>query len=608
MSERGNAPDKTKKDILKVAIRSFRSIFDAAKFRTSLFILLYVAVALLPFAVSYLNKQVIDEVVATLASNAEKLFSDQLIQFITLYIILELSISLIWAGIAFLERDLYYIYNRYFTFSFLKKSSDLDLYHYEDSSQNDLIQRAKDSYNHRPANLSFRLGNIVRDVVQIGGSITIIAFFSPFFFVVLLVTTLPSLFVNVKMANISWGMWDSKTETRRKYWALLNYLSSEKPLMELRIFQTKKFIYNEAVDLYDNFHNAEKGVARNSAFFDSITNVFAQLGTISFWIYIIYQVLNGDISIGALSFYTGTAAIFSRSLGNFFRNSARTYEDLKYMGDYYDFMDLKNTIKPGKEKLVLIDKKAPEIRFEHVDFAYPGSDKTILNNFELTIKPGERIAFVGENGAGKTTIVKLLTRFYDVTSGSIRINGTDLKDFDLDDWYKQVGVLFQDFNNYGFLPAKTNISIGRTEHINDIDRVIDASKKSGAHDFIKDLDKEYDQLLSKNFPDGVDLSGGQWQRIALARGFFRDAPILILDEPTSAIDAKGESEIFERLYEFSKGKTVIIISHRFSTVRMADKIYVVDKGAIVESGTHEELMKVDGKYADAFNTQAKGYK
>ena len=242
-----------------------------------------------------------------------------------------------------------------------------------------------------------------------------------------------------------------------------------------------------------------------------------------------------------------------------------------------------------------------------MDFTYPGVKTKILRNFSLTINPGEKVAFVGENGAGKSTIIKLLARFYDVTAGEILINNKNIKELEIETWYKNLGVIFQDFIMYED-SAKENIRYGKIYEEMGLEKITEAAKASGAHPFIEKLDKGYEQMLGRMFKGGTDLSVGQWQKIALARGFLRDAPILVLDEPTASIDARAESEIFNKVEKLSKDKTVIIISHRFSTVRNADKIYVIDDGKIVESGSHTELMKINGQYATLFNLQAKGYK
>ena len=230
-----------------------------------------------------------------------------------------------------------------------------------------------------------------------------------------------------------------------------------------------------------------------------------------------------------------------------------------------------------------------------------------MKDFNLSIKNGEKIALVGENGAGKTTLIKLLLRFYDVTDGEILVNGINIKNINLEKWYSEIGALFQDFIKYQFT-FKENVYFGDQKQINNLELLKDAIKKSGADEYLKDLPNKFNQIIGKMFKDGIDLSGGQWQKLALARAFFKNAPILILDEPTSAIDAKAEYEIFQRVQELQKDKTVIIISHRFSTVRNADKILVLNEGAIIEEGSHETLMKMKGLYAELFNIQAKGYR
>lgn len=247
------------------------------------------------------------------------------------------------------------------------------------------------------------------------------------------------------------------------------------------------------------------------------------------------------------------------------------------------------------------------MKFKNVSFIYPDSKRSILKNFNLIIKSGEKIALVGENGAGKSTIIKLLLRFYDVTEGEITINGTNIKNIDLNAWQGRIGALFQDFIKYQFT-LKENVIYGDLEKQDDLKAIHDALKKSGANNFLHTLPKRIDNVVGKMFDNGIDLSGGQWQKLALARAFFRDAPILILDEPTSAIDAKAEYEIFQNVQNLQKDKTVIIISHRFSTVRNADRILVLDEGKIIEEGSHEKLMKEKGLYAELFEIQAKGYK
>ncbi len=252
-------------------------------------------------------------------------------------------------------------------------------------------------------------------------------------------------------------------------------------------------------------------------------------------------------------------------------------------------------------------KKTPRIEFKNVSFAYPDTKGQVLRDFSLEINHGEKIAFVGENGAGKSTIIKLLARFYDVDSGVILINGKNIKDLNLESWYRYIGVLFQEFNKYEY-SVNENIYFGKVHEKYNEQEITRAATLAGAHPMIQKLDKGYQQMLGRMFEGGIELSGGQWQKVALARAFLRNAPILVLDEPTSALDARAETEVFGRVEKLAKDKTVIIISHRFSTVRNADKIYVIDNGKIIESGNHLSLMKLNGQYAALFNLQAKGYR
>jgi ATP-binding cassette subfamily B protein len=286
---------------------------------------------------------------------------------------------------------------------------------------------------------------------------------------------------------------------------------------------------------------------------------------------------------------------FQTGLGGFFSNINAIFEQSLYVNSVFELMELEPKVKMPEHPIPLKIKAAPKIEFKNVSFKYPDTKNYILKNFSLSIESGEKVAFVGENGAGKSTMIKLLARFYDVDEGEILINGINIKDVDLSEWYKYEAS------------AKENINFGNID-LDDTQKIIDASVSAGSHQMIQKFENQYEQMLGRLFDQGIEPSGGQWQKIALARAFFRNAPVLVLDEPTASIDAKAESEIFNRVERLSKDKTVIIISHRFSTVRNADKIYVIDGGKIIESGEHHQLMKLDGHYAELFNLQAKGYR
>ena len=324
-------------------------------------------------------------------------------------------------------------------------------------------------------------------------------------------------------------------------------------------------------------------------------------------VYFVLQVVKGNLLIGTLTFILASIGDLRQSLSGLFSNLGRQYQDSLFVTDIFRFLSLKPIIKKPEKGIVLDSKQTPEIAFEHVTFSYPGTKKTVLKDFSLKIAPGEKIALVGVNGAGKTTFVKLLCRFYDPDGGKITIDGHDLKEIDLESWYNQLGAIFQDYARYHFI-VKEAIAVGRTGVASSLEKVKEAAKASEADTFIEEWEKKYDQMLGKEFTEGTEPSIGQWQKLALARTFYRDPRILILDEPTSSIDAEAEAKIFEKLELLPKDRTVILISHRFSTVRQADKIGVVEEGGLKELGTHEDLLKLNGTYANLFTLQAKGYK
>jgi ATP-binding cassette, subfamily B, bacterial len=375
---------------------------------------------------------------------------------------------------------------------------------------------------------------------------------------------------------------------------------------ELKIFKLSDKFLSEIKSIQQKFLTDNIAVATKNFKYSLGFNFIQTLVFIGIEVFVVLQAIAKKITVGDIGFYTGVVVNYQNGLGGLFRNLNAIFESSLYVKSLFDLLDTPPAIVDIDNPTILDHKKTPMIEFKNVTFRYPDTKEYILKDFSLVINPGEKVAFVGENGAGKSTIIKLLARFYDVTEGEILMNGENIKNIDRDSLYKSMGVLFQDFIQYEHTAAD-NIYFGKVYEDYDLEKIIFAAKDSGAHQVIEKLEKGYQQTLGRVFAEGAELSVGQWQKVALARGFLRDAPILILDEPTASIDAKAESEIFEKVQKLSKQKTVIIISHRFSTVRNADKIYVLDNGKIKESGSHEDLMKQAGTYAKLFQLQAKGY-
>jgi ATP-binding cassette, subfamily B, bacterial len=322
---------------------------------------------------------------------------------------------------------------------------------------------------------------------------------------------------------------------------------------------------------------------------------------------VIYETVVGALTIGSLYFLTGAIAGASTNIQAVFATFSTIADQALFVTDLLDFFAMKPTVSSKANALPVPKPIREGFEFRNVSFAYPGHTRFVLSDVSFQLKRGERLALVGENGQGKTTIVKLLTRLYDPTAGQILLDGVDLREYDLEDLWRETGVIFQDFMRYDMTAAE-NIAIGKIEERENTFRVRSAAQKSLAEQVIRKLPKSYDQILGRRFEGGVDLSGGEWQKMALARAYLRDAQLLILDEPTAALDAKSEHEVFQRFAELTQGKMALLISHRFSTVKMADRILVLEQGQIAEQGDHEELLLRGGRYAEMFELQAASYR
>lgn len=454
-----------------------------------------------------------------------------------------------------------------------------------------------------------RMTTLISMVIQFITATIVVSTKFPIFVPIIIVSTIPLYLSLDKYRDDTWPYMSTKRGLlERLFQYIRTTFSSPSTSKEVAIFNNGKI-------LIDKFKLSHKLYFREfSKVYSKTLFIIIISGIIQIVAFAITQALNlaavfaGKLAIGQFTLFFQQTLNLAKSAEGVLDQYSSMNMRSKYIDQYFELLEYPNSLILSDNPISIPKTPNPPVlEFKNVSFRYPESKRYILKDFNLTIGSGEKVALVGENGAGKSTLIKLILRFYDPTSGEILLNGVNIKDVDLHKWYSQIGALFQDFIKYQFT-FKENVIFGDVSKRNDLAAIKNAIQKAGADSYLKDLPNGIDQIVGKTFESGVDLSGGQWQKLALARAFFRDAPILILDEPTSAIDAKAEFEIFQKVGELQKDKSVIIISHRFSTVRNADRILVLEGGKIVEEGSHKELMKMSGLYAELFELQAQGYK
>ncbi|MEI6532306.1 MAG: ABC transporter ATP-binding protein [Candidatus Roizmanbacteria bacterium] len=490
-------------------------------------------------------------------------------------------------------------------YRFVRKLSSLDLEHLENSDIQNLLNIVEHSYLWQIPDFirisSYLFSNIIGVII---GCILLFPYgwWIPF---VILAVCLPRFYFKIKHGINYWSMYGSGAPENTKLWYLGWLLRDKTPILETRIFQSQEAILQKLQHIQNYLFALHKKPLDTYKQVLIIAPIIETLTVFGIGYSFFPTVFQGYVSVGILTFIILTLENLKTNTAWGASHFGEIYEKNLFIKPFFELQALPQLIKESENPTSFDHIKPPLIEFRNVSFSYPNGKK-VLHNISFTIEPGENIALVGNNGVGKSTIIKLLCRFYDVSEGKILINNINIKDLKLSNWYSHLGTLFQDFVKYDFT-VRENIMLGKPD-IQDTERMIVVAKQSGAYEFIQSLPNKFDQVLGRRFEEGSELSGGQWQKLAIARAFYQQAPILIMDEPTSAIDAEAEYEIFTNLETMYDNKTLILVSHRFSTVRNANKIIVIDDGTIVEQGTHEELIQNNSKYARMFLTQAEGYK
>ncbi|MGD9851228.1 MAG: ABC transporter ATP-binding protein [Nitrospirales bacterium] len=486
------------------------------------------------------------------------------------------------------------------------KSIEVDLEYYENSDYYDTMHRAQEEAPYQPMAILNSLLQIGQNGVSLVAMVGLLWWFHWAVVPVLVLTALPDFLVRLKYSNIVYTWQRQRTPVERKVWYLNWLLTRDIHAKEVRIFN----VGPQFCDMFQNLRGLLRGERLSIEKWRAISLVSAQtigiVGVFGVYYFLANRTLQGMLSLGDLVMYFQAiqrGAGYLQGLGG---SLSSLYESSLFLNNLEEFLNIRPKITEPSHPLVVPSPIKTGIGFNHVSFTYGDQDQGTLDDLNFRIQPGEHIAFVGENGAGKTTLVKLLCRLYDPTSGHISLDGIDIRQFSTCDYRKNISVIFQDFARYN-LTVTENIALGNEETPDPL-KVLEAAKQAGIDDRLSRLPQGYQTVLGKWFDGGQELSIGEWQKVAIARAFFRNADILVLDEPTSAMDAKAEAELFERFLELARDRMAILISHRLSTVKMVDRIYVLERGRIVESGTHDDLVKKQGEYAKLYGIQAQYYK
>lgn len=496
----------------------------------------------------------------------------------------------------------------------LKKVSVLDLAFFDHPDFFDKMDNARKE-NFRAYNLANLTINLVQEIISLTAMLWLLFHIHPAAAAILILTSAPQVLLSGYYAGRRFSLVGTNTRDRRMASYLSDLLGARDTAKEIRLFGLHSIFIERFLTFWHRYINETKYLKFSQEKSHLLLGLFSFAGTASIWGYAIYQAVHHSITIGDVALAFQAAERSRNSLTELFKAGGLFYEHTLFAGNLFGFLDissknfegaLKKPVRNREDlrKLSFINHKG--IEFDNVSFHYPGAKCNTLHNLSFTIKPGETVAIVGENGAGKTTLVKLLCRFYDPTNGAIFLNGENLIEYNLDNLRNNIGVIFQDFVRFNF-SAFENIGLGQVDRMKDEAKVISAAKKAGIKQKIERLPKGFDTILGQMFDDGIDLSGGEWQRLSLARAFMRDAQILILDEPTATLDAFAEYDFYRKFADLTREKTTVIVSHRFSTVRVADHILVMQQGKLIEEGNHEELLNLNGVYAEMYRLQSNQY-
>jgi ATP-binding cassette subfamily B protein len=581
-----------------------RMVWEAGRVLTTLGLGFRVLAALVPISMLWVSKMILDRVVHAVTGQSS-IPGD-------IWWLLALEFGLACAGnvlarvIDYCDSLLADQFTKHISVRVIEHASTLDLVSFEDPSFYDKLERARVQATDRLAMLTAvgRMGQQFVTLVSLSAGVFL---FSPWILVLLVACVVPAFLGESHFAFLGYSLSRRLTPQRRE----LDYLrvlgTSREGAKEMKIFGLGKYITERYRTLADNIFKENRNLATRRVFVGSLLGVLGAVGYYGAYTLIVYRTLKGSLTIGEMTFLAGAIAGSSSNIQLLFSTFSSIADQALFLTDLIEFFAVRPRIQSKRNALPAPRPIKKGFEFRNVSFRYPGSQRLVLHDLNLRLEPGERIALVGGNGGGKTTFVKLLARLYEPTEGAILLDGVDLREYSMEDLNREIGIIFQDFMRYE-MSARDNIAVGRIEELYNQSRVFEAARKSLADGVVEKLPNGFKQVLGRRFEGGVDLSGGEWQKFALARAYMRKAQVLILDEPTAALDARSEYEVFCHFAELAKGCLTVMVSHRFSTVRMADRILVLEGGTILEQGTHEQLIEWNGRYAEMFNLQAASYR
>ena len=560
--------------------------------------------SIFPVVLLWVGKEIIDEVIA-IVNTGESQELNKLYLLIAIEFGIAIFSDVFNRLIGATDTLMGSLYSNDSSVELIQKTSRVDLQYLEDSEFYDKLERARRQTVGRVNLMSNSLAQ-AQDFITIVSLISALIYFYPILIFLLVISIIPTLLNELKFSSSNYKLTSRMAPERRQ----LDYMrvigASDVTAKEVKLFGLADFISRTFSTTANKYYQSVKKLTIKRSVWGAIFNIIGVIAYYGAFVFIILKAVVSLVTIGELTFLAGSFNKLRNQLQVMFTRFSNITESAMYLHDYFEFIDMEFIDQSNFQQLPVPAEIVTGIKFQNVTFSYPNGHIPVFNGLSFDLRKGEKLALVGENGSGKTTLIKLLLRLYEPTSGCILLDGVDIRHYEKEEYQKLFGAIFQDFVKY-YLTTRINIAVGNIENVGNDKKIEEAAELSLADEVVKDLLNGYDQELGKRFKKGAELSGGQWQKIALARAYMSEAPIIILDEPTSALDARAEYEVFQRFIGLTKGRTSIIISHRFSTVRMADRILVLNNGEVLELGTHEELMENGNLYYELFELQAEGY-